>query len=38
MEETNSGRILFYDSEGQLEWEFVNVSGMEKHIQLLGQD
>jgi len=27
MEETNSGRILFYDSEGQLEWEFVNVSG-----------
>ena len=26
LEETNSGRILFYNKKGELEWEFINVS------------
>ena len=26
MEESNSGRILFFNSEGELVWEFINKS------------
>ena len=26
LEETNGGRILFYNEKGNLEWEFINVS------------
>ena len=25
LEETNSGRILFFNSKGELEWEFLNI-------------
>ena len=25
-EETNGGRILFYNAKGELEWEFLNIA------------